>query len=331
MRFFNNFWFTANATSLWAILFFGFFVGCPDILANQNSIKNFISSTPGISKIKITKTDFEDLPNGELRLVSTTFEAAWKEGSFVIKSLSVDDNGYEDSFGRHNGKYWFYDGLSQVLRVYMDDAKGSDKGLEQSDTGRLVGENDLFAVLLLGILGAAPGDIDWDESVFNASGEQELFGRISTFKDDLVTGLTYTFQGLVVDLKYEYGRGLNVSGTRFPNKIVQIMKTPNDEELGRIEYEIEDLILWEEKSRGLELNPEVVYQDSKIVWESSTGTKYKNAGDDKVLELGVGDPGSATVWIILGILGPAVFILVGIVAALKRRIFASRHGQSETT
>ena len=331
MRFFNNFWFTANASSVWAVLFFGFFVGCPDILANQNAIKNFISSTPGISKIKITKTNFEDMPNGEVRLVSATFEAAWKEGSFVIKSLSVDDNGYEDSFGRHNGKYWFFDGASQVLRVYMDVGKGSDKGLEQSDTGRLIGENDLFAVLLLGILGAAPGAIYWDESVFNSSDEQELSGRISTFEDELVTGLTYTFQGLVVDLKYEYDRGLKFSGAWFPKKIAQIMKTPNDDELGGIEYEIEDLILWEEKGAGPELNPEVVYQHSKIVWESSKGTKYKNAGDKKVFELGVGDPGSETVWIILGIGGPAVGVLVVTFVLFKKRVSASHHGQSETT
>jgi hypothetical protein len=109
------------------------------------------------------------------------------------------------------------------------------------------------------------------------------------------------------------------------------MKTPNDDELGRIEYEIEDLILWEEKGAGPELNPEVVFQDSKIVWESSKGTKYKNAGDDKALELGVGDPGSSTAWIILGILVPAVGVLVATVVNFKKRISASHHGQSETT
>ena len=101
----------------------------------------------------------------------------------------------------------------------MEDAKGSNKRLEQSDTGRFVIENDLFAALLLGILGAAPGAIYWDESVFNSSGEQELSGGISAFEDDLVIGSNYTFQGLVADLKYEYDRGLNVLGTWFPNKI----------------------------------------------------------------------------------------------------------------
>ena len=109
-----------------------------------------------------------------------------------------------------------------------------------------------------------------------------------------------------------------------------MMKTPNDDELGGIEYEIEDLMLWEEKGTGPELNPELVYQHSKIVWESSKGTKYKNAGDKKVFELGVGDPGSATVWIFLGIVGPAIIVLFGIVVALKRQISASHHGQSET-
>lgn len=331
MRFFTNFWFTVNASSVWAVLFFGFFFGCPDILANQNAIRNFISSTPSISKIRITKTNFENLPDGEVVLVPKIFEAAWKEGSFVIKSLGVDESGHEDSFGRHNGKYWFYDGVSQVLLVYMDDAKGSSKGLKQSDTSRLFGEKDLFSALLLGILGAAPGDIFWDEGVFYSSKEQELIGRISAFENDLVTGFNYTFQGLVVDLKYGYDRGLEVSGARFPNKIAQIMKTPDDEELGRVEYEVKDLILWEEKGFGPELNPEVVYKDFKIVWESVKGTKYKNAGDDKVFELGVGNPGGATAWIILGIVGLAAVILGVIVAALKRRISASHHGQSETT
>ena len=109
------------------------------------------------------------------------------------------------------------------------------------------------------------------------------------------------------------------------------MKTPDNEELGRVEHEIEDVILWEEKGFGLELNPEVAHQDSKIVWESSKGTKYKNAGNNKVFELWVGDPGSATVWIILGIIGPTVVVLGVTIVLFKKRIFTSRHGQSETT